>query len=262
MMNTETKKKTGSFYTCNTIADYIAKWAIDTPNAIVLEPSFGDGIFIESALPRFAELGNQSPKIVGVEIQEGPYNLFIRNHPEIDGHVMDFMDYHPSKKINVVIGNQPYVSLKNLKAVDREKALQVASLYGIKMQTSGSLWMPFIIHATGMLAKSGKLGFVLPYEITHVRYAFTLWKHLSENYGKITICRVFHDFFPDVDVETIVLLAEQKGSKTNTVDYKVFETIADLYQDNAYIESCISIDNIELETENISTGTPTGDEIW
>lgn len=244
MMNTETKKKTGSFYTCNTIADYIAKWAIDTPNAIVLEPSFGDGIFIESALSRFSELGNQSPKIVGVEIQEGPYNLFIRNHPEIDGHVMDFMDYHPRKKINVVIGNPPYVSLKNLKAVDREKALQVASSYGIKMQTSGSLWMPFIIHATGMLAKSGKLGFVLPYEITHVRYAFNLWKHLSENYGKITICRVFHDFFPDVDVETIVLLAEQKGSKTNTVDYKVFETIADLYQDNAYIESCISIDNI------------------
>ena len=55
-MNAVTKKNTGSYYTCNTIADYIAHWAIDNPNMKILEPSFGDGIFINSALSRFAEL--------------------------------------------------------------------------------------------------------------------------------------------------------------------------------------------------------------
>ena len=243
-METTAKKNTGSFYTCDTIADYIAKWAIETPETCMLEPSFGDGIFINSALSRYAELGNQKPKIIGVEIQATPFNLFMQNHAEVLGFNMDFMDFRATTKINAIIGNPPYISLKNLKAEEREKAIQLVSFYGLNMQTSGSLWMPFIIHSTELLEQNGKLGFVLPYEITHVRYAFDLWKYLSLNYGKITICRIYHDFFPDVDVETIVLLAEEKGAKTNTVRYRVFETIADLYHDNAYLESRILIEDI------------------
>ena len=243
MINT-LKKNTGSYYTCNTIADYIVKWAIDMPEARVLEPSFGDGIFINSAIARYSELGNQQPSIIGVEIQDEPFNTFVQAHPKITGYKMDFMDFRVNLRINAVIGNPPYVSLKNLKQSEREKALQLVSSYGIKMQTSGSLWMPFVIHATEILEQNGKLGFVLPYEITHVRYAFDLWKYLSANYGKITICRIFYDFFPDVDVETIVLLAERKGEKTNTVCYKVFKTITDLYNDNADIESNIPIRDI------------------
>ena len=179
MMETTAKKNTGSFYTCDTIADYIAKWAIETPETCMLEPSFGDGIFINSALSRYAELGNQKPKIIGVEIQATPFNLFMQNHAEVLGFNMDFMDFRATTKINAIIGNPPYISLKNLKAEEREKAIQLVSFYGLNMQTSGSLWMPFIIHSTELLEQNGKLGFVLPYEITHVRYAFDLWKYLS-----------------------------------------------------------------------------------
>ena len=244
MIDAVAKKNTGSYYTCNTIADYIAKWAIETPETCVLEPSFGDGIFIDSALSRYAELGNQSPEILGVEIQETPFNLFMQSHAGMLGFQMDFMDFRTNSKINAIIGNPPYVSLKHLNTSEKEKALRLVSSYGLNMQTSGSLWMPFIIHATELLEQGGKLGFVLPYEITHVRYALNLWKYLSINYGKITICRIYHDFFPDVDVETIVLLAEEKGKKTNAVFYKVFETIADLYSDNACLESQIPIADI------------------
>ena len=244
MMNITEKKNTGSFYTCNTIADYIANWAIETPKACVLEPSFGDGIFIDSAISRYAALGNLCPNIIGVEIQEQPFNLYMRSHTGVLGYCMDFMDFRATTKINAIIGNPPYVSLKKLKKIDREKTLQLVSSYGLNMPTSGSLWMPFIVHSTELLENKGKLGFVLPYEITYVRYASDLWKYLSLNYGKITVCRIYHDFFPDVDVETIVLLAENKGAKTNVVSYKVFETIADLYDGNTCLESQITIEDI------------------
>lgn len=250
MMDTAAKKSTGSFYTCHTIADYIAKWAIQTPQTCALEPSFGNGIFIDAALSRYAELGNQKPEVIGVEMQEAPFKQFMKNHEEVCGFQMDFMDFKTAAKINAVIGNPPYIRLGKLSAEEREKALRLVSSYGLNMQTSGSLWMPFIIHSTELLEQDGRLGFVLPYEITYVRYAFDLWKYLASNYGKITICRIYHDFFPDVDVETVVLLAEKKGAKTDTVSYEVFNTVTDLYRDNACLRSEILIEDI------ISLGKP------
>ena len=244
MMDTIRQKNTGSFYTCDTIANYIVKWAIEGPEVCVLEPSFGDGVFINSAISRYEMLGNRKPKIIGVELQSNPFNLFMQGHSEIMGFQMDFMDYKTNTPINAIIGNPPYISLKKLKEAEREKALNLVSSYGIKMQTSGSLWMPFIIHSTELLAYGGKLGFVLPYEITHVRYAFDLWKYLSDKYGKITVCRICHDFFPNVDVETIILLAENKGEKTNTVFYKVYDTIDDLYNEKPFLDTEIPVEDI------------------
>ena len=243
-MDNIVRKATGSYYTCNSVADYIARWVIDTPDTCVLEPSFGDGIFIDSARSRFAELGNSNPNIIGIEIQKEPYDLYMGNHDDIVGFQMDFMDYQLGAKIDAIIGNPPYVSLKKLNKEEKEKALYLAHSYGVNMQSSGSLWMPFIIHSTELLETRGKLGFVLPYEITHVRYAFDLWKYLSNNFGRITLCRIYKDFFPKVDVETIIFLAEEKGKTTDRVYYKVFDTLDDLYVDNAFHISQILISDI------------------
>ena len=240
-MTSATKKLTGSFYTCNSVADYIANWAIDDPEQTVLEPSFGDGIFLNSAISRFTALGNPCPNIIGVELQEAPFSSYMKTHNGIMGYLMDFMDYRCSAKVSAIIGNPPYVRLKRLKTNEREKALSLMQSYGVKMQASGSLWMPFVIHSTELLKEDGKLGFVLPYEITHVKYAYPLWKYLSSNFGKLTICRVYFDFFPDVDVETIVLLAEEKGGTTDWINYEVYETIIDLYSKRVFHSSTISI---------------------
>ncbi len=246
MLSYATKKATGSYYTCGKIADYIAKWAISKADDRVLEPSFGDGIFIDSAISRFYELGNRNPDIIGVELQKEPFYSYIVNQDKISGFLMDFLDFRPehSASINAIIGNPPYVSLKKIDVEEKNKALELSKSYNVDMQTSGSLWMPFIIHSTELLSKNGRLGFVLPYEITYVRYAFDLWNYLSENYGSITVCRIFNDFFPDVDVETIILLAEKKGNSTKSVKYKVFENISDLYNDNAKTDSEIHISDI------------------
>ncbi len=243
-MNSEIQKKTGSYYTCDSVASYIAGWAIDRPQMSVLEPSFGDGIFIDSALERFSNLGNNEPDIIGVELQEEPFVSFMKSHSQVKGYKKDFMEFSTRKKIDAVIGNPPYVSLKNLKEKDKNKAISLMSLYGVTLQSTASLWVPFIIHSTKLLARNGKLGFVLPYELTYVCYANDLWKFLANNYGSLTVCRVFHDFFPEVDVETVLLLAEEKGKKTQTVSYRVANSLVELFKEEYLVESAISIDEI------------------
>lgn len=104
------------------------------------------------------------------------------------------MDYNQDTGFDAVIGNPPYVSLRNLDEIERNKAISLMKKYGIDMPPSASLWMPFVVNATEMLNSKGRLGFVLPYEITYTRYAFKLWDYLKANYGKLSIYRVFKDF--------------------------------------------------------------------
>lgn len=238
------KRATGSFYTCLSIADYIVQWAIVDEDTKVLEPSFGDGSFLYSALNRFNELGNYEPEIYGVELQAEPFYNFVNTNSSVDCTLIDYMDYNTNCGVDAVIGNPPYVSLRNLSENDRNKAISLMSRYGIDMPPSSSLWMPFVVHATEMLNEHGRLGFVLPYEITYVRYAFKLWNYLKRNYGKLSVYRVYKDFFPEVDVETIVFLAEDKGGYTDKVEYKAFQDITDLFYDKSIVNISIPISDI------------------
>ncbi len=245
MSNKVIKRATGSYYTCSSVADYIAQWAIRSKNDTLLEPSFGDGTFLLSAIERYSHLGENRPQIMGVELQQEPYESFLlKGYESVNCYMTDYMDFVPPHQISVIIGNPPYVSLKNLSSVDRTKAIKRMESYSIAMPPNGSLWMPFMIHGTEMLAKGGRLGFVLPYEITYVRYAFRLWTYLSHNYGKISIYRIHDDFFPEVDVETVLFLAEEKGAHTDYVSYCTFKNLSDLLEGKASLDEKVSIYDI------------------
>ena len=109
------------------------------------------------------------------------------------------------------------------------------------MLSSGSLWMPFTIHASNMLSPNGRLAFVLPFEITYVKYAYPLWTYLGNNFGSIKVVRIHEDFFPDVDVETVLLFADQYGASTHSVDFEIYDSVDDLFADSKSLKSKIAI---------------------
>jgi len=222
----DANRQTGSYYTAGSIAEYMSNWAIRSSEDVMLEPSFGDGVFIEKAFERFRFLGNSEPEIHAVELQAKPYSNYLANNNAcIKAQLKDFLDVNISPVIDAVIGNPPYVCLKNLPANQRENAIRVTDRHCLNISMNGSLWFPFLVHATTMLKQGGRLAFVLPYEITYVRYAFELWQYLGKNYAGITVVRVFEDFFPSVDVETILLFAHGKGGNTKRVDYEVINQL-------------------------------------
>ena len=67
------QKKRGGYYTPKPIADFLSKWAIRSPLDRVLDPSCGDGEFLQSAaevLNRYkSPTGNVIQQITGVEIE-------------------------------------------------------------------------------------------------------------------------------------------------------------------------------------------------
>ena len=241
----DNNRLTGSYYTSKRIAQYMADWAIRNSNDSFLEPSFGDGVFLDAASQRYNDLKNPTPKIIGVELQPTVYSKYMDGaETHISGFCQDFLTFESSEKVMSVVGNPPYVSLRNLEEDARAEAINCAAKNKVKMLTSGSLWMPFIIHSTSMIANNGRLAFVLPFELTYVKYAYPLWNFLGSNYGKLRIIRIHEDFFPDVDVETIILMAENKGQTTTSVEYSIFDSADDMFEGKSSLKADIAITDI------------------
>ena len=221
----ESPRLTGSYYTSRQIAQYLTAWAVRGRDDRLLEPSFGDGVFLDAAAERFAQLGNTHPFITGVELQSQVFARYAqRAAAGFTGLCQDFMEVSGGP-FTAVVGNPPYVSLRNLDGASREKTLARMAEYHVKMLNSGSLWMPFTVHSTQLLEPGGRLAFVLPFELTYVKYAYPLWTFLGDHYGRLRLLRVHEDFFPDVDVEAVLLLAEERGGCTDTVELEVYDSV-------------------------------------
>ena len=68
-MGKDQQKQTGSFYTEGKVAESVTAWAICSSHDTVLEPSFGDGVFLDKAYNRFRDLGSIHPSMTTVELQ-------------------------------------------------------------------------------------------------------------------------------------------------------------------------------------------------
>lgn len=242
------KKLKGAFFTSGDISNYLVNRVVLDANQKILEPSFGDGSFVSAIVQKYNEfwsINKLKENFYGVEIRQDSLSKFIDTSLFDSKKIVfgDFLSVEPFP-VDVVIGNPPYVGLNKLPSNEQKRAQKLISLHGFNMQSNGSLWFPFVLHACAFLKQGGCVAFVLPFEVTYVRYAKQLWKFLSKHFSEISIVRVYEDVFPDVDVETVFLIAKGYGGSTNFVNYELYSSKVKLLNGMIDKESSISIESI------------------
>ncbi|MDP9373808.1 MAG: hypothetical protein M3Q65_15415 [Chloroflexota bacterium] len=239
----------------------MADWVVRRGGERVLEPSFGDGIFL-GAVAASASRRDLSVRLSGVEIDGAARGRALATGliADADARLADFLAVEPFP-VQAGIGNPPYVRLRHLPAEQRDRALEAARLaLGGEMDPSGSVWMPFVLHALRFLDAGGRLALVLPYEFTYVRYARPLWKVLGENFGSLRVLRAHERVFPDLMQEVVILLADDHGSRTRGVRYQAFERVADLLAGYPVVDETIAIEDL-LRGERAFIGALLGEEL-
>lgn len=232
MMNPARKKLLGSYFTPSSAAELMARWSVRSPHDVVLEPSLGDGQFVRAVTNHASVEGWGSPKILAAEIDPATASAAVSQGcltPE-DLHVGDFLStsFPP---VDVVIGNPPYVRLRAVDSKQKESAQKaMMDSLGCQMDVAGSLWMPFVAKSTSQLKIGGRLALVLPLDFTYVRYARSLWQFLGANFGHIMVLRFQKRVFTDILQNVLILLADEKGKTTPTVDFFAAESINDFDQ--------------------------------
>lgn len=216
-------KLRGGYYTSPEVARWLCKWAIRDGGDRVLEPSCGDGIFLDAALDRLAELGvhpleRVSGNLTGVEAvpeeaERARKILWERFGLDASGMIQtgDFFDSWQKsrdKVFDVVVGNPPFIRYQNFPEPCRSRAMEIMVELGLKPNRLTNIWVPFVAAAATSLSPGGRLALVLPAELLQVSYAAQLRSFLTNLFARINMVTCNELFFNRAEQEVILLLAD------------------------------------------------------
>lgn len=237
----------GAYFTPDAPATLMARWAVRSANDVVLEPSLGDGQFAHAVSSFVASKGWSKVALHACELDADTAASAVQTGAVKEDHLLvgDFLATKHLPMFDAVIGNPPYVRVRELDGKLQRNALKASSdALGAVMDNSGSVWMPFVAKATTHLKNGGRLAFVLPHDFTYVRYARPLWDYLGRSYGRLRVLRFRERVFPDILQNVLILLAEEKGRTTNRVELIARDRIADISDNDIGEGVPIPIDSI------------------
>ena len=196
----------GAIYTPTDLARAMCDWAIDSDSTSILDPSSGDGVFLDTAKEKLLSLQDDlTAKIVGVDIDEDVAKKTGAIHS-------DFFEWYDSQsKFDVILGNPPYIRSQIFPKESRDMAFKIMEELGCEPKNMMSSWVPFTAICSSMLTENGKMAFVLPEELLTVQYASPLRDWLLEHIGDVTICPTGTNLFPDAQVKPLIVLIERKS---------------------------------------------------
>ena len=256
-------KLRGGYYTPKAIADFISRWAIHNPNDTILEPSCGDGSFIQSVKSVFQERGyTTAPRMIGVELdpveaeKASSHGATIKNEDFFTYYTENILD---KKSFDVVVGNPPFIRSQNFDEVYRKKAFSLMEKVGLHPNRLTNIWIPFLVLSTCALAPDGRLGMVIPAEVMQVDYAAEIRQYLSNAYDSLTIITFKKLLFPNAQQEVVLLLGEKTSSRKGIRTIEVMDAGSlaglDIY-DCAY-----EVKDLDHSTEKWTQYYLTGEEI-
>ncbi|MEM6734501.1 MAG: N-6 DNA methylase [Bacteroidota bacterium] len=234
----------GGYYTPKIIAEFLTKWALfGKRGQLVLEPSCGDGVFLETAAIEKISIGDSLDSVskqlhaielvpkewgkaksrlnkLGVKtnyIYKGDffnqiYKQFWRNGNGTGEGIFD-----------VVIGNPPFLSSINFPTRQRDKAMKLMISKGFKPNKRMNIWAPFLVIASHLLNKKGRLAMVIPAELFQLSYAEEIRKFISNYFERVTIVTFRKLVFSSIQQEVILLMAERCSDKGNGIRVVDFE---------------------------------------
>lgn len=237
------QKLRGGYYTPKPIADFLARWAILSPKAEILEPSCGDGVILESALETLLSLGaskSSPPLLYGVEIdpveaEAARQRLQSLDIPPAVAQIWqgDFFAYckenlYGKKKFDVLIGNPPFIRYQNFPEEYRDLAFELMEEAGLRPNRLTNIWVPFLVISTLLLKKNGRLAMVIPAELFQVSYAAETREFVSNYYSRITLVTFKKLVFEGIQQEVVLFLGERNSTGNGGVRTIELEDLNDL----------------------------------
>ncbi len=220
--NISAQKLRGGYYTPQAIADFLCQWSIDKNTQRILEPSCGDGNFIESAILRFKELGIEGEdlngRIKGIELLEGESlkakaraaNLGLNSNTIVNNDFFHYLSSNGVNKYDVVIGNPPFIRYQSFPEEHRKLAIEMMQNLGLNPNKLTNIWVPFLVVSASLLKDNGRMAMVIPAELFQVKYAAETRVFLSKFFERITIITFKKLVFANIQQEVVLLLCEKK----------------------------------------------------
>lgn len=216
------EKKSGSYYTPECVVRFMVNYlAAQGQNfAHVLEPSAGDGRF----LPELLRQPNcHVDAVEKFEAKTTDMRTRIQ-HPNARYYTADFLDYSTGceERYDLIIGNPPYISMKNMETEEIEKARQLFEQVQLSTAVMQNLWSAFVVGAAQLLTPNGTVFFILPTEFLQVRFAEKLRLYLEKKFNNIKIFSFEAEVFPDIEQHICLVYLSNSENAPPHIDYYIY----------------------------------------
>ena len=222
------RKSRGAFFTPPAIAHFLADWAIaKNPNAHVLDPACGDGVFLLAAGERLRALGT-SPSAIREQLNGIDVHLpsldqatnYLREDKLTASLIRsDFFEVLTPAQLgarvgwqDAVVGNPPFVRYQEYGVKPRKLAASAALAQGVRVSGLASSWAPLLVHASAFLKPEGRLAMVLPAELLTVGYAEPIRRWLRSRFERVSLVMFDELQFAHAEEQVVLLVAEGTGS--------------------------------------------------
>ena len=218
------QKLRGGYYTPDDLADFLVRWVAKGDPKSILEPSCGDGVFLDKIA---ANLGDRA--VTGFEIDRaearkayGRAKSSGLTRVSVDDD--DFLGWaiealgDKSDRFDAVLGNPPFIRYQYLPPLFQGRAERIFNELNCKFTKHTNAWVPFILASFALLRPGGRLAMVVPAEIIHVTHAQSLRSYLGENARRLVVVDPEELWFERTLQGAVLLLAEKKRSSDDIAE--------------------------------------------
>ena len=213
------QKLRGGYYTPLDLAAFISRWVRDLEPERVLEPSCGDGAFLQA----MADVGGfGDSQVVGFELDHlearkaagrareiGLANVEVRAEDFLAWAIENMAE--GGDRFDAVVGNPPFVRYQFLPPTFQTRAARIFDELDLKFTKHTNAWVPFILASMALLRPGGRLAMVVPAEIIHVTHAQSLRSYLGKECRRLVIVDPEELWFDGTLQGAVILMAEKRS---------------------------------------------------
>ena len=207
------QKLRGGFYTQPSIASFLVRWVKVSKPKSILEPSCGDGAFLDAIEnARIPSL----KRLIACELNEDEAEkASTRTNLPVKMQRTDFLRWYlffaqNEEGFDAVVGNPPFIRYQYLPAEQQLLAEKIFGQLKLPFTKHTNAWVPFVLASIRLLKPGGRLAMVIPSEIFHIPHAQSLRRYLAEQCSRILILDPEEIWFDDTLQGTVLLMAEKK----------------------------------------------------
>lgn len=164
------KNKYGQYFTPEIVADFMINLASINENSKILEPSCGEGVFLDLLAKKGYD--NFSAYELDRELIPNKYKDVIKNESFVSARI--------NEKYDLIIGNPPYIRWKNLEE-ELKQELATNHLWNKHFNSLCDYSYIFILKSIEHLKENGQLIFITPEYWLNTTHSQTLRNYMLQN---------------------------------------------------------------------------------
>lgn len=210
------KELLGQVFTPKKVAELMVSMALKNNPNFILDPCFGEGIFLKKILQKVQYEGIH---IFGIEIDS---ELFYEvNNELIDKENLylfnqNFFEF--DKEVDCIVMNPPYIrheDLNNAKYdfLDKNKILEKIKFDNKKIDSRSNLYVYFFIKSIELLKEDGEIIAIVPNTWMSSKFGEKFKSVLFEYFTILEIITFEKDVFENADIDSCIIHLKKQKSK-------------------------------------------------